>query len=113
MLRRELGTSPRAVEPLLALNVTLARATGLVQRILAFGRQAPTSRAVLVASAPLREATDLLRATLPAGIALEVALADDELRVHADASQLQQVLINLGTNAWQAMSGRPGPSSSG
>jgi PAS domain S-box-containing protein len=108
LLRRAVGGQPRAVEPLRDLRTVLGRATKLVQRILAFARKQPASRAVIAANDALAEATNLLRAMLPAGIALELVRADDALRVHADPTQLQQVLINLGTNAWQAIEGGTG-----
>lgn len=39
------------------------------------------------------------------GIALEVSLADDLPRIRGDAEQLRQVFLNLGLNAFQAMTG--------
>jgi CheY-like chemotaxis protein len=44
-----------------------------------------------------------LRATLPASVRLETRLDDAPLWVDADATQLQQVLMNLCTNAWHAL----------
>ena len=102
-LLRRAAPGERAQGPLRDLDTVLARATKLVQRILAFARKQPASRSVIVASDAVSEATNFLRATLPAGIALDVALDGDALRVLADPTQLQQVLINLGTNAWQAI----------
>ncbi|MCB2016734.1 MAG: response regulator, partial [Hydrogenophaga sp.] len=58
---------------------------------------------------PLVEETlRLLRSLLPAGVRLNTRLCESSLPVLADATQLQQVLMNLCTNAWQAMNGRPG-----
>jgi CheY-like chemotaxis protein len=54
------------------------------------------------------EAVRLLRATLPARLVLEVQCDDAVPVVLADATQIQQVLINLATNAMQAMRGEPG-----
>ena len=102
-IRRDLAPPQQDSAPLRALDTVLARATKLVQRILAFGRKAPVSRTIVPANEAMLEATNLLRSTLPAGIALEIKLADDDLRVDADPTQLHQVLINLGTNAWQAI----------
>ena len=49
-----------------------------------------------------------MRSLLPAGIKLVTRLPATTLPVLADATQIQQVLMNLCTNAWQAMEGRPG-----
>ncbi|MBW8893877.1 MAG: response regulator, partial [Burkholderiales bacterium] len=39
---------------------------------------------------------------------LELSLSDEPLHVDGDATQLQQVLMNLCTNAWHALRGEPG-----
>ena len=50
----------------------------------------------------------LLRAGLPARVVLKTRVAACLPPVLADATQIQQVLINLATNAMQAMQGQPG-----
>ena len=45
----------------------------------------------------------LLRSTLPARVELETRFSDEPLYIGADATQLQQVLMNLCTNAWHAL----------
>jgi PAS domain S-box-containing protein len=84
------------------------RARLLVQQILTFARRQPTERKVVSLRAILDESVSLLRATLPAGVALSFTHTGDAevvraLRVLGDATQIQQALVNLGTNAWQAM----------
>ena len=84
------------------------RGRGLVQQILAFARRQPRE----VASCELRPLVEdcigLLRSTLPAGVTLEVSLCDEPLFVMADATQVEQVLMNLCTNAWHSLGGKPG-----
>jgi len=79
------------------------RARDLVRRILAFSRQADQPRTV----APLRpivdEALELLRATLPSSVAIATRFATEDLHVLVDPGQIHQILLNLGTNAAQAM----------
>ena len=45
---------------------------------------------------------------LPPDVALEARLVPPPLHRGVDATQPQQVLTNLGTNAWHALRGRPG-----
>ncbi len=83
------------------------RARDLVQKILAFSRRQPQTL-VPQSLAPLVEETaGLLLATLPATARLEPRIGSTAL-VLADATQVQQVLMNLVTNAWHALHGRSG-----
>jgi len=45
---------------------------------------------------------------VPTPVRIEASLSSSPLRVFADATQIEQALINLCANAWQAMAGRPG-----
>ena len=56
----------------------------------------------------LEEAARLLRATLPARLVLNLDCDADVPPVLADASQIEQVIINLATNALHAMPHGPG-----
>lgn len=80
-----------------------ARAKNLVQQILTFSRKAETTRAPVRVQVVAREAFTLLRSTLPAMVRLEQQIDDDCPPVLADASQIHQVILNLCTNAWQAL----------
>ena len=84
------------------------RARMLVRQILTFSRREPQELHTQSLAPVVEETHQLLRATLPAGIELEMHIADDVPRVEADATQVQQVLMNLCTNAWHALRGGAG-----
>lgn len=84
------------------------RASHVVQQILTFTRQQDVSRTVLPLTPVVTEALALLRATLPAGIELTSSCDAATPNVLANATQLQQVLMNLCTNAWHALGDKPG-----
>ncbi|HEX2585903.1 MAG TPA: PAS domain S-box protein [Steroidobacteraceae bacterium] len=85
-----------------------ARATDLVRRILAFSRPHDHKREPVYISVVLDEVLALARAVLPAGIAITQYIHDNSLLVLADASQIHQAIINLLTNAADAVSMRGG-----
>ena len=82
------------------------RAVDLVQQILTFSRRKPSRRVACRLSPVIDEVLRLLRATLPRMITIEASYAEGELEVMADASQIHQIIMNLGTNAAQALSSR-------
>lgn len=108
LARGDLPQTYPAQSSLEQINKAGMRARSLVQQILTFSWR---ERNPMVAQ-PLRTVVDeslaLLRATLPASAQLETVLPDSPLMVDADATQLQQVMMNLCTNAWQALLGGRG-----
>ncbi|HLQ36672.1 MAG TPA: PAS domain S-box protein, partial [Planctomycetota bacterium] len=84
------------------------RAADLVQQIMAFSRQREHKRSPIQLRYAVAEALTLLRATIPATIEFRTDLPSDLPAVLADATQIHQVVMNLGTNAWHAMRDRPG-----
>jgi PAS domain S-box-containing protein len=85
-----------------------SRARDLVQQILSFSRRQPTDRKLIRLGPVVEEAERLLRATLPSRITLNVYCDPMTPRVIADSTQIEQVLLNLATNAMQAMKGERG-----
>ena len=79
------------------------RARSLVQQILRFSRRDDTDLVPMAVRPLLREAVKLLRSTLPATIRIKESTTAELDTVVADATQLHQVIMNLGTNAYHAM----------
>ena len=81
----------------------VGRAADLVQRLLTFSRKVePELRAVDLMS-ELMQAVGLLERTIPKMININVRCNDDLKPISADSTQLNQVLMNLGANARDAM----------
>lgn len=79
------------------------RARNMVRKMLAFSRRQPHSLELLELGEQVGESLALLRASLPKGVSLQLDALDGDLLVQADASELQQVLLNLCSNAWQSL----------
>ena len=79
------------------------RATDLVRQILAFSRQAEHEKVPLQISSVVKEALQLLRASLPAMIDINKTIDNAPLFIMADPTQIHQIVMNLCTNAMHAM----------
>jgi signal transduction histidine kinase/CheY-like chemotaxis protein len=104
----EVGRGNRQVVEYLREVITAAhRAKDLTAQILTFSRQAEVEPRPMRLSNVVRETVRLLRASLPATIAIQ-----EEIRSHtpiiADPTQMHQVVMNLATNAAHAMEGEGG-----
>ncbi len=106
LARMRVVESPEALEDLDAVLKAVRRATDLVRQILTFSKRQAPERKPLDLEPLVRESFELLRSRIPATIDCDLTLASDVPAVLADSSQVQQVLMNLGVNAWHAM--RPG-----
>ena len=84
------------------------RAIDLVKQILAFSRGQARDFHPMTLRPCVEEAAALLRSTLPASVQLAVGIAQDSPDIVGDPTQIQQILVNLCTNAWHAMEGEPG-----
>jgi signal transduction histidine kinase/CheY-like chemotaxis protein len=79
------------------------RARSLVDRILGFSRSGIAERAPIDIQAVVAETLRLLEASLPPNVKIEKALEADGAAVIGDDTRLHQVMMNLCTNAVQAM----------
>lgn len=82
------------------------RAQDVVEQVLAFGRQRERRHRPIRAEPVVAEAIDLIRASFPATLSVRAALRAGDAAIMGDATELQQVVMNLGTNAAHAMGGR-------
>ncbi|MBI5487937.1 MAG: response regulator [Deltaproteobacteria bacterium] len=81
------------------------RAAALTRQLLAFSRRETGRREPLDLNAVVADVEKLLRRTLGEQVVLRTVLASGLPNVCADVGELEQVLINLGANARDAMPG--------
>jgi len=101
-----LGTSalsPRDRERLTTIRQQGHRAANLTQQILDFGRRAVLKRQDLDLLLFMEELMSPLQRTLPESISIHLSCDAEEIMVNADPTRLQQAIMNLALNAWDAM----------
>jgi signal transduction histidine kinase len=81
------------------------RARHVVDQILTFSRRSERRHGPVAVESASGEAIELLHASLPATLSVRTALRAPDARISGDATQFQQVIMNLSTNAAHAMDG--------
>lgn len=84
------------------------RAKKLVQQMLAFSRKEPMDLKVQPIQPIILESLDFMEHSIPSNITKDFYIEQFPEKVHCDAPQLQQVVLNLAANALQAMEGNDG-----
>ena len=85
------------------IDQTLQRAAEVVRRLLTFSRKGEIRFTPLDLNREVEHTVELLRHSLPKMISIEADLEPELRAVGADPSQIEQVLMNLGANARDAM----------
>ncbi|MBI1358558.1 MAG: PAS domain S-box protein [Acidobacteria bacterium] len=84
------------------------RAAELIRGILTFSRRHESRRKAVNVAAAVGEAVHLLRATRPGAVELRATIDPESGCVMGSEAELQQVVLNLVTNAYHAMTHRGG-----
>ncbi|MCC9620262.1 PAS domain S-box protein [Thalassospira sp. MA62] len=79
------------------------RARDLVKQILAFSRNAEAERSIIDIASMINGTARFARGFLPSSVTLQVNISDEVTSVLGNATQLDQCLMNLLTNAYHAV----------
>lgn len=99
---------PHVADYMKSVCKAATRARDLIKQILTFSRQQEQQLLPMQPRHVVAEALKLLRAGMPSTIAFETSLSRDTPMILADATQIHQIVMNLGTNAAHAMGDSPG-----
>jgi two-component system cell cycle sensor histidine kinase/response regulator CckA len=81
----------------------VGRASGLIRQLLTFSRRLEPEMSLMDLNREVKQAAEILERTIPKMICIE-ARTDEQLHpVRGDQSQIEQILLNLGANARDAM----------
>ncbi len=108
LAEQDLEAGHPAAESLAQIRKSGRRAADLVKRLLNVSRPQTATRSVVNLRTAVLDDIPLFRAMLPAGVELAVRLDERVSDIVIDPTELHQVLLNLITNAWQAIGGQGG-----
>ena len=108
LAQRRLPTESPAMENLRQINLAASRAADLANQMLAYSGKGKFVVEALNLSQIITEMEHILSVSVSKKALLRYDLADDLLSVEADATQLQQVIMNLVINASDAIGDKSG-----
>jgi PAS domain S-box-containing protein len=103
LARQDVGAGHAAQASLAQIQKAGLRARNLVQQILAFSRRQPNEFVRRPLRPVVEETAAMLHAMAGPSVVMAVKLCRQPVDAMANPTQLQQVLMNLGSNAWQAL----------
>jgi two-component system, cell cycle sensor histidine kinase and response regulator CckA len=104
-LLRSTETSPAALEASSGIAEVVERGTRLTRQLLAFGRRADTRLAPLDVRELVQGTLDWLGKLMPKNIQLHLHCQNADYQAMLDRSLVEQILLNLVTNARDALDG--------
>jgi signal transduction histidine kinase/CheY-like chemotaxis protein len=105
MVEPQLAPGTKPAQHVDEIRRAAERGRDLIDNILSFGRRRDGRIRSVQVRTLFEETASLLRASLPPGVALIVEHVPVDVAVSGEPAQLQQVILNLCTNAAQAMEG--------
>jgi len=108
MLRMDLASVHESKSDLEGIAAATSRATRLTRQLLGFSRKQPHRPCLVRLSALIKDSEGLLRKLAGESLLFSIHYPKEELSTLADPVQIEQTLMNLVTNARDALSGRPG-----
>jgi two-component system, cell cycle sensor histidine kinase and response regulator CckA len=108
LLRMHPNCHPELAQHAEHVEIAAARAADLCRQMLAYSGRGRFAVRRLELDALVRETTQLLKLSISKSTSLELALSAPNATVEADATQLQQVIMNLVLNASEACEDHPG-----
>lgn len=106
ILAAHVAANPQAMREVAEIHNAGRKAAALTQQLLAFSRRQPLNARVLNLNELIRDNAEILRRLIGETGRLDLELAEDLANVRTDASQFQQVLLNLVLNARDALRDR-------
>lgn len=108
VLALEESRSPSINKNLSEILISSGKAAELTDQMLTYSGNSTVRKTDVIFDSVIEGINDLMRAVISKKATLSFVSLEPNLRLHADASQLNQVVMNLVTNASDALDGRTG-----
>ncbi|MCA9579494.1 MAG: response regulator [Myxococcales bacterium] len=108
LMQRRLPAESPARESLAAIDGIVQRATDLTRQILTYAGRSRVRRELVHMDGLVQEITGLLAAAMPKSVRVTLDLRAGDVAIQGDPAQLQQVVMNLVTNAVDAIGEQAG-----
>src|SRR5262249_55025661 len=103
LLRGDLPANASAQADLANMEQAVDRASTVTRKLLAFSRRQAVQPTVLDLNGVLSDLQPIFRQRLADGVQVAIERSPELWRIKADQGQLEQVVVNLATNARDAM----------
>lgn len=104
----ELGDNNPVSNCIQEILTSTHRAAELSRQMLAYSGKAPFSLAAVDLNEMITSLGSLIQASIPKKIGIKFRLTEERLLIHADQTQIKQIILNLVTNAWESYEDRSG-----
>ena len=103
LIASQAETSPLTRERLGRVEESIGRAAGMIRQLMTLARKVEIRLEPVDLNREVDRTASILRHTLPRMIEIQTSLAEDVPPISGEPSQIEQVLLNLATNAGHAM----------
>ncbi len=103
LMRLQHRVAPEIDEDIAEIEGAAGRAAELTSQLLAFGRRQVLEPQVISPNAALQGLRPLLERLLPEHVTIQMCLGESTGNIKVDQARLEQIIINLATNASDAM----------
>jgi len=109
LAKRRAANTPDLCQKLDNIEQLSLRAADMIRQLLTFARKGRVSMKPLALTPLIEKTVDFLRSSIPENIAIDQQLCHEPLQINGDETQLHQVLMNLLSNARDAVAAESEP----